>query len=96
MTADRVSGLKIGYRKGNKLAGLYDAGDWLVRFDTIGPALEAGLPATVVVDRPVIQQIMVKHGMPENAVRIKSRIQTYENLGEGRGVAATLEDRTKV
>lgn len=52
VTADRVSGLKIGYRKGNKLAGLYDAGDWLVRFDTIGPALEAGLPATVVVDRP--------------------------------------------
>jgi len=36
-TADRVSGLKIGYRKGNKLAGLYDRGDWLVRFDTIGP-----------------------------------------------------------
>merc|ERR1711933_478996 len=61
VTADRVSGLKIGYRKGNKLAGLYDAGDWLVRFDTIGPAIEAGLPATVVVDRPVIQQIMVKH-----------------------------------
>lgn len=52
VTADRVSGLKIGYRKGNKLAGLYDAGDWLVRFDTVGPALEAGLPATVVVDRP--------------------------------------------
>jgi zeaxanthin epoxidase len=52
VTADRVSGLKIGYKKGNKLAGLYDAGDWLVRFDTLGPALEAGLPATVVVDRP--------------------------------------------
>ena len=59
VTADRVSGLKIGYRKGNKLAGLYDRGDWLVRFDTLGPALEAGLPATVVVDRPVIQQILV-------------------------------------
>ena len=44
VTADRVSGLKIGYRKGNKLAGLYDRGDWLVRFDTLGPALEAGLP----------------------------------------------------
>ena len=24
MTADRVSGLKIGYRRGNKLAGIYD------------------------------------------------------------------------
>lgn len=94
-TADRVSGLKIGYRKGNKLAGLYDAGDWLVRFDTIGPALEAGLPATVVVDRPVIQQILVKHGFPEGTVRIKSRIQSYEDLGEGRGVCATLEDGTK-
>jgi zeaxanthin epoxidase len=93
-TADRVSGLKIGYRKGNKLAGLYDAGDWLVRFDTVGPALEAGLPATVVVDRPVIQQILVKYGFPEGTVRIKSRIEKFEDLGKGRGVAATLEDGT--
>lgn len=95
VTADRVSGLKIGYKKGNKLAGLYDSGDWLVRFDTIGPALEKGLPATVVVDRPVIQQIFVKHGIPEGTVRIQSRIQTYEDLGDGRGVCATLEDGTK-
>jgi len=94
-TADRVSGLKIGYRKGNKLAGLYDAGDWLVRFDTIGPALEAGLPATVVVDRPVIQQIFIKHGIPDGTVRIKSRIQDYEDLGNGEGIIATLEDGTK-
>jgi len=94
-TADRVSGLKIGYRKGNKLAGLYDAGDWLVRFDTIGPALEAGLQPTVVVDRPVIQQILVKYGFPEGTVRIKSRIESYEDLGNGRGVCATLEDGTK-
>ena len=94
-TADRVSGLKIGYRKGNKLAGLYDAGDWLVRFDTVGPALEAGLPATVVVDRPVIQQILVKYGFPEGTVRIKSRIETFEDLKKGRGVAVTLEDGTK-
>ena len=95
VTADRVSGLKIGYKKGNKLAGLYDAGDWLVRFDTIGPALEKGLPATVVVDRPVIQQIFVKHGIPEGTVRIKSRVQTFEDLGDGKGVVATLEDGTK-
>eukprot|EP00428_Durinskia_dybowskii_P040220 CAMPEP_0170276666 /NCGR_PEP_ID=MMETSP0116_2-20130129/38318_1 /TAXON_ID=400756 /ORGANISM="Durinskia baltica, Strain CSIRO CS-38" /LENGTH=612 /DNA_ID=CAMNT_0010527939 /DNA_START=10 /DNA_END=1849 /DNA_ORIENTATION=+ len=95
VTADRVSGLKIGYKKGNKLAGLYDAGDWLVRFDTIGPALEKGLPATVVVDRPVIQQIFVKYGIPEGTVRIKSRIQSYEDLGDGRGVCAILEDGTK-
>jgi len=95
VTADRVSGLKIGYRKGNKLAGLYDRGDWLVRFDTVGPALEAGLPATVVVDRPVIQQILVKHGFPEGTVRIASRIEKFEDLGDGRGVCATLADGTK-
>merc|ERR1719217_856190 len=93
-TADRVSGLKIGYRKGNKLAGLYDRGDWLVRFDTLGPALEAGLPATVVVDRPVIQQILVKHGFPADTVRINSRIESYEDLGDGGGVKATLADGT--
>lgn len=94
-TADRVSGLKIGYRKGNKLAGLYDAGDWLVRFDTVGPALEKNLPPTVVVDRPVIQQILVEHGFPKGTVRIGSRIVSYDDLGEGRGVRATLEDGTQ-
>mmetsp|Transcript_27353 Transcript_27353/g.61174 ORF Transcript_27353/g.61174 Transcript_27353/m.61174 type:complete len:621 (+) Transcript_27353:83-1945(+) len=95
-TADRVSGLKIGYRRGNKLAGIYDKGDWLVRFDTVGPALEAGLPATVVVDRPVIQQIMLKHGIKEGAVKIKSRIVDYENLPDGGGVKATLDDGTLI
>ena len=95
VTADRVSGLKIGYKKGNKLAGLYDRGDWLVRFDTVGPAIEAGLPATVVVDRPVIQQILVKHGFPEGTVRIKSRVESFEDLGDGKGVCATLSDGTK-
>jgi len=94
VTADRVSGLKIGYRKGNKLAGLYDRGDWLVRFDTLGPALEAGLSPTVVVDRPVIQQILVKHGFPDGTVRIKSRVESFEELGDGRGVRATLSDGT--
>jgi zeaxanthin epoxidase len=43
----------------------------------------------------VIQQIMVKHGLPEGTVRIKSRIESYEDLGDGRGVVATLSDGTK-
>jgi len=94
VTADRVSGLKIGYRKGvfMGLGKQYEKGDWLVRFDTLQPALQAGLPATVVVDRPVIQQILLNHGIPEGTVRIKSRISSYEELGEGKGVKITLED----
>jgi len=43
----------------------------------------------------VIQQVLVKHGFPEGTVRIKSRIETYEDLGDGRGVCATLSDGTK-
>ena len=66
-----------------------------MRFDTLGPALEAGLPATVVVDRPVIQQILVKHGFPDGTVRISSRIEGWEDRGDGRGVVATLSDGTK-
>jgi zeaxanthin epoxidase len=88
ITADRVSGLKIGYEKGVFL-GLgkqYKKGDWLVRFDTLQPALQAGLSPTVVVDRPVIQQILLNHGIPEGTVRIKSRIADYEELGLGKGV----------
>ena len=96
VTADRVSGLKIGYQKGVFL-GLgqqYERGDWLVRFDTLQPALQAGLPATVVVDRPVIQQILLNHGIPDGTVRIKSRIANYEELGPGKGIKIVLEDGT--
>eukprot|EP00522_Entomoneis_paludosa_P012309 CAMPEP_0172451684 /NCGR_PEP_ID=MMETSP1065-20121228/9620_1 /TAXON_ID=265537 /ORGANISM="Amphiprora paludosa, Strain CCMP125" /LENGTH=561 /DNA_ID=CAMNT_0013203651 /DNA_START=163 /DNA_END=1848 /DNA_ORIENTATION=+ len=96
VTADRVSGLKIGYKKGVFL-GLgeqFEKGDWLVRFDTLQPALQAGLPATVVVDRPVIQQILLEHGIPEGTVRIKSRIANYEELGPGKGLKVVLEDGT--
>eukprot|EP00635_Sarcinochrysidales_sp_CCMP3193_P014226 CAMPEP_0118905148 /NCGR_PEP_ID=MMETSP1166-20130328/9301_1 /TAXON_ID=1104430 /ORGANISM="Chrysoreinhardia sp, Strain CCMP3193" /LENGTH=594 /DNA_ID=CAMNT_0006844417 /DNA_START=17 /DNA_END=1801 /DNA_ORIENTATION=+ len=94
-TADRVSGLKIGYKRGNKLAGFYDRGDWLVRFDTIGPALEAGLPPTVVVDRPVIQQIFVTHGLQsKNTVQIASRVASYVERDDC--VEATLADGTVV
>jgi len=94
VTADRVSGLKIGYKKGVflNLGKQYEKGDWLVRFDTLQPALDAGLPATVVVDRPVIQQILLNHGIPDGTVRIKSRIKNYEELGEGKGLKINLED----
>lgn len=96
VTADRVSGLKIGYKKGAFL-GLgqqYEKGDWLVRFDTLQPALDAGLYPTVVVDRPVIQQILLKYGVPDGTVRIKSRIKNYEDKGDGKGLKVTLEDGT--
>ena len=88
VTADRVSGLKIGYKKGVflGLGQMYEKGDWLVKFDTLQPALDAGMSATVVVDRPVIQQILLNHGIPEGTVRIKSRIFNYEELGEGKGI----------
>jgi len=94
ITADRVSGLKIGYEKGVFL-GLgqqYEKGDWLVKFDTLQPALDAGLSPTRVVDRPVIQQILLNHGIPEGTVRIKSRVKHYEELGDGKGLKITLTD----
>jgi zeaxanthin epoxidase len=92
VTADRVSGLKIGYKKGVflGLGKLYNKGDWLVQFDTLIPALQAGLPPTVVVDRPVIQQILLNHGLPEGTVRIKSRIANYEELGPGKGIKVRI------
>ncbi len=98
VTADRVSGLKIGYRKGVflNLGKLYEKGDWLVRFDTLQPALEAGLPATVVVDRPVIQQILLNHGIPDGTVRIKSRIKKYEELGPGKGIKVSRNPKKKI
>lgn len=94
ITADRVSGLKIGYRKGvfMNLGQQYEKGDWLVQFDTLQPALQAGMPPTVVVDRPVIQQILLTHGIPEGTVRIKSRVAKYEELGPGQGIKVSLDE----
>ncbi|GMI21934.1 hypothetical protein TeGR_g8064, partial [Tetraparma gracilis] len=93
VTADRVSGLKIGYEKGVflNLGPGYKKGDWLVRFDTLLPALKAGLPPTVVLDRPVLQQILLNHAVPAGCVRIRSRLREYVKL-EGGGVKAVLED----
>ena len=55
-------------------------------------ATRAGLSATVVVDRPVIQQILLNHGIPDGTVRIKSRIKNYEELGSnGDGVKVSLD-----
>ena len=57
ITVERISGLKIGYKKivflglGQKYQKRY----WLVSFNTLKPVLEAGLPATEVVDSLVIQ-----------------------------------------
>ena len=34
-------------------------------------------------------------GFPAGTVRIQSRIESYEDLGDGRGVVATLSDGTK-
>jgi len=85
VTADRVSGLKIGYKKGvwGGLGAAYKKGDWLVRFDTLQPALQAGLAPTVVIDRPVLQQILLTHGIPANTVRIQSRIEDYKETDNG-------------
>lgn len=100
VTADRVSGLKIGYKKGvfGGLGKSYEKGDWLVRFDTLEPALRAGLTPTVVVDRPVIQQILLAHGLPPDTVRIKSRVEKYEDYSAkeegGDGIEVKLTDGT--
>jgi len=97
ITANRISGLKIGYDKGVflGLGKYYHRGDWLVQFDTLIPALQAGLYPTVVIDRPVLQQILLQYGLPpHNCVRIQSRIQKYVELGVGQGIQVYLQDGT--
>jgi zeaxanthin epoxidase len=98
-----VSGLKIGYDKGVflGLGHVYHRGDWLVQFDTLQPALENGLYPTVVVDRPVIQQILLQYGLPPETVRIASRIEKYIEFqnggledGQPCGVQVFLQDGT--
>lgn len=59
VTADRVSGLKIGYRKGNKLAGLYDRGDWLGETCRDAPEIR---PASLISSSP--RDSSVRHDWP--------------------------------
>jgi len=85
-TGDRSSGIKDGKR-------WKDEG-WLVKFDAATPALKKGLPLTLAINRVALQEIFLKYGVPEERVRIGTRVVSYENLPaeRGGGVAVHTED----
>lgn len=55
--------MEAGTTTGNRVNGLKDGktGKWYCQFDTGAPAQKQGLPLTRVVDRPDLQQILLKY-----------------------------------
>lgn len=70
---------------GDRLNGLLDGkdGDWFVRFDCRKPALESGLPLTVVMNRYDVIEKMTARVAP-GALRQGVEVMRYEELPGGR------------
>jgi len=80
-TGVRTNGIKDGIRT-----------EWYTKFDAITIAADEGnLPYTGVIDRPDLQEIMLKYLGP--CVRNSAKVVRYENLEAG-GVKVFLEDGT--
>jgi len=80
-TGVRTSGIKDGIRS-----------EWYTKFDAITIAADEGkIPYTGVINRPDLQEIMLKH--VGKCVNNGKKVTGYENLKDG-GVRVLLEDGT--
>eukprot|EP00472_Partenskyella_glossopodia_P002963 CAMPEP_0197524920 /NCGR_PEP_ID=MMETSP1318-20131121/10348_1 /TAXON_ID=552666 /ORGANISM="Partenskyella glossopodia, Strain RCC365" /LENGTH=441 /DNA_ID=CAMNT_0043078021 /DNA_START=323 /DNA_END=1648 /DNA_ORIENTATION=+ len=78
ITGLRTNGLKDG-----------QTGGWYLKFDTKTPANERNLPPTSVIDRPVLQGLLINDLNGE--VETGRALSSYENLPEG-GVKVKYDD----
>ncbi|EKX50009.1 zeaxanthin epoxidase, plastid-targeted [Guillardia theta CCMP2712] len=83
-TGTRTNGIKDGIRT-----------QWYTKFDAITKMAEYfNLPYTGVVDRPDLQEILLKSVGEDETVRRSSPVSRFEQLGDGKGVKVYLEDGT--
>ena len=76
-TGNRTNGIKDGIRN-----------EWYAKFDLKSPAKSRGMPYTCVVERPELQEIMMRR-TGEN-IRTASGVESYRSAADGR-VVATLQ-----
>ena len=81
-TGNRTNGIKDGIRN-----------EWYAKFDLKSPAEERGMPFTCVVDRPDLQDILLKRC--EHNVRNNAGVESYKTADDG-SVIAMLQDGEEV
>ena len=81
-TGNRTNGIKDGIRN-----------EWYAKFDLETPARNRGMPYTCVVERPELQEIMMRR-TSEN-IRTASGVESYETLPNGQ-IEAHLANGEKV
>jgi len=93
----QLSDAPLRCAQGDRINGLVDGvtGDWYCKFDTFHPAVDHGLPVTRVISRVELQSIL-SSALPEETILNNTLVTGFEELGEGQGVLAHLEDGTTV
>lgn len=78
---------------GDRINGLVDGltGEWYVKFDTLTPAVERGLPVTRVISRMTLQEILARAVGPD-LIRNGTTVEDFNDDGEK--VSVTLQDGT--
>jgi zeaxanthin epoxidase len=81
-TGNRTNGIKDGIRN-----------EWYAKFDLKTPAADRGMPFTCVVERPELQEIMMRR--TSHNIRTASGVESYHTRDDGR-VVAVLQDGSEV
>jgi len=81
-TGNRTNGIKDGIRN-----------EWYAKFDLESPAASRGMPYTCVVERPELQEIMMKR--TSHKIRTSSGVESYRT-GERGEIVATLQNGEEV
>merc|ERR1719183_3442630 len=76
-TGNRTNGIKDGIRN-----------EWYAKFDLESPAKSRGMPYTCVVERPELQEIMMRR--TGDNIRTSAGVESYRTEADGR-IVATLE-----
>jgi len=81
-TGNRTNGIKDGIRN-----------EWYAKFDLESPARARNMPYTCVVERPELQEIMMKR--TGEHIRTASGVESYRTAADGR-VVAMLQDGEEI
>jgi len=81
-TGNRTNGIKDGIRN-----------EWYAKFDLETPARDRAMPYTCVVERPELQEIMMRR--TNDHIRTSAGVESYVEHADGR-VTATLSDGEEV
>jgi 2-polyprenyl-6-methoxyphenol hydroxylase-like FAD-dependent oxidoreductase len=86
-----ASATKIGDRKNGLKDGV--SNEWFATFDLLSPAKSRNADASIVIDRPKLQDILLER--VGSSVTVGEEVVGYEQLADGSGVVGILANGTR-